>query len=57
MAAAEGRHFALTNYRHALKLACDGKADAVAFTPFNKQAMRLAYPPSDDEIRFSAGVT
>lgn len=54
---AEGGRFALTNYRHALRLACDGHADAVCFTPFNKQAMRLAHPPYDDEISFSAGVT
>jgi 4-hydroxythreonine-4-phosphate dehydrogenase len=56
-AAAQGGHFALTNYRHALRLACDGKVDAVAFTPFNKQAMRLAHPPYDDEISFSLNVT
>jgi 4-hydroxythreonine-4-phosphate dehydrogenase len=56
-AVAEGGRFALTNYRHALKMACDGHADAVCFTPFNKQAMRLAHPPYDDEISFSLGVT
>jgi 4-hydroxythreonine-4-phosphate dehydrogenase len=38
-------------------MACDGHADAVCFTPFNKQAMRLAHPPYDDEISFSLGVT
>jgi 4-hydroxythreonine-4-phosphate dehydrogenase len=56
-ASAEGGRFALTNYRHALTLACEGHADAVCFTPFNKQAMRLAHPPYDDEISFSAAVT
>jgi 4-hydroxythreonine-4-phosphate dehydrogenase len=56
-AVAEGGRFALTNYRHALRRACDGHADAVCFTPFNKQAMRLAHPPYDDEISFSLGVT
>src|SRR6267143_4483028 len=34
----------------------DGKADAVCFTPFNKQAMRLAHPSYEDEIGFTAGV-
>ncbi len=56
VAAREGGRFALTNYRHALRLVADGKADAVCFTPFNKQAMRLAEPTYDDEIGFTAGV-
>lgn len=51
-----GGRFALTNYRHALSLARDRKADAVCFTPFNKKAMRLARPVYDDEIAFSAEV-
>jgi 4-hydroxythreonine-4-phosphate dehydrogenase len=55
-AAAEGGRFALTNYRHALTLARDGRVHVVCFTPFNKNAMRLAHPPYDDEISFSAGV-
>ena len=37
-------------------MAADGKADAVCFTPFNKQAMRLAHPPYEDEIGFTSGV-
>ena len=37
-------------------LARDGRAHAVCFTPFNKNAMRLAHPPYDDEIGFSADV-
>ncbi len=55
-ATAEGGRFALANYRHALTLARDGRAEAVCFTPFNKKAMRLAHPAYDDEISFSAGV-
>ena len=41
---------------HALALVVDGRADAVCFTPFNKQAMRLAEPSYDDEIGFTTGV-
>jgi len=52
----EGGRFALTNYRHALTMARDGKADAVCFTPFNKKAMRLARAEYDDEIAFSAEI-
>ena len=33
-----------------------GDADAVCFTPFNKQAMRLADSSYEDEIGFTAGV-
>ncbi|MCJ9700770.1 MULTISPECIES: 4-hydroxythreonine-4-phosphate dehydrogenase PdxA [unclassified Bradyrhizobium] len=51
-----GGKFALTNYKHALELGRDGRADAVCFTPFNKQAMRLARAEYDDEIAFSAEV-
>ncbi|MBB4367799.1 4-hydroxythreonine-4-phosphate dehydrogenase [Bradyrhizobium sp. cir1] len=51
-----GGKFALTNYRHALELGRDGRVDAVCFTPFNKQAMRLARAEYDDEIAFSAEV-
>ena len=46
----EGGRFALTNFRTALRLAGKGQANAVTFTPFNKHAMRLAYPPYVDEI-------
>jgi 4-hydroxythreonine-4-phosphate dehydrogenase len=56
VAAREGGLSALANYKHALSLACDGKANAVCFTPFNKQAMRLARPSYDDEIAYSAEV-
>lgn len=47
-----GGRFASENFRQALLLAKAGQADAVVFTPFNKKAMRLAYPGYDDEIRF-----
>jgi 4-hydroxythreonine-4-phosphate dehydrogenase len=48
----EGGRFATENFRRALRLAHEGRADAVFFTPFNKKAMRYAYPAYDDEIRF-----
>jgi len=48
----EGGLFATDNFRRALLLAKSGRADGVFFTPFNKKAMRLAYPGYDDEIRF-----
>lgn len=47
-----GGKFATENFRRALRLAAGGGADAVFFTPFNKAAMRFAYPDYDDEIRF-----
>ncbi|UUX49300.1 4-hydroxythreonine-4-phosphate dehydrogenase PdxA [Nisaea acidiphila] len=43
---------ALQNFRTALRLAADGMADAVCFTPFNKQSMRLGDPDYVDEIGF-----
>jgi 4-hydroxythreonine-4-phosphate dehydrogenase len=49
------QQFALENYRYALELARDGRADAVCFTPFNKKAMRLARSSYDDDA-FSAEV-
>ncbi len=52
----EGGAFALENFRQALSMAHQGKADAVCFTPFNKQAMRYVYPGYDDEIRFVSDV-
>ncbi|SCB34275.1 4-hydroxythreonine-4-phosphate dehydrogenase [Bradyrhizobium shewense] len=51
-----GGRFALANYKNALELGRDGHVDAVCFTPFNKQAMRLARAEYDDEIAFSAEV-
>lgn len=47
-----GGKFATENFRRALQFASSGRADAVFFTPFNKAAMRFAYPGYDDEIRF-----
>ncbi len=51
-----GGTFATRNFRAALEFAHAGKADAVCFTPFNKKAMRYAYPGYDDEIRFVSDV-
>jgi len=56
VATKQGGESALGNYRHALRMVADGKAQAVCFTPFNKQAMRMADAGYDDEIRFTAGV-
>ena len=47
-----GGGFAIENFRRALHAAADGKADAVCYTPFNKQAMRLVDPAYDDESNF-----
>ena len=47
-----GGNFATGNFRRALQFAASGRADALFFTPFNKAAMRFAYPGYDDEIRF-----
>lgn len=47
-----GGDFALVNFRVALKMAAAGVADAVAFMPFNKHAMRLAESDYVDEIGF-----
>lgn len=52
----EGGASALENLDTALALAVGGAADAVAFTPFNKAAMRLAYPPYEDEIVYGREV-
>src|SRR5688572_28402295 len=54
VAAKAGGDSAQANYRHALHMAGDGVADAVCFTPFNKQAMRMAEPTYDDEILFTS---
>ena len=56
VAAKTGGESALANYRTALRMVADGKADAVCFTPFNKQAMRMAEPTYDDEILFTSNV-
>ncbi|TBC25409.1 4-hydroxythreonine-4-phosphate dehydrogenase PdxA (plasmid) [Rhizobium ruizarguesonis] len=51
-----GGQFATANFRHALELAMSQQVSAVCFTPFNKKAMRFAYPGYDDEIRFVCDV-
>jgi len=51
-----GGRFATENFRFALHLAYEGRVDGVCFTPFNKKAMRYAYPGYDDEIRFVSDV-
>jgi 4-hydroxythreonine-4-phosphate dehydrogenase len=52
----QGGAFALANYKHALERAKVGEVSAVTFTPFNKQAMRLADASYEDEIGYTAGV-
>lgn len=54
VASREGGSSALANYRKALAMVKAGEAHAACFTPFNKQAMRLAHEHYDDEIRFTA---
>ena len=44
--------FAIENFSRAIRHAQDGRADVVAFTPFNKASMRLAHPTYEDEIVF-----
>jgi len=53
-ASAEGGRAALDNFRRALTLARDGTLDAIVFTPFNKQALRLGGMAFEDELRFAA---
>lgn len=51
-----GGRYALENFKTALAAAVAGVAHAVAFTPFNKSAMRLAHPSYEDEIVFTQEV-
>jgi 4-hydroxythreonine-4-phosphate dehydrogenase len=51
---AEGGRAALDNFRRALARAREGALDAIVFTPFNKQALRLAGMTFEDELRFAA---
>jgi len=46
----------MTNFKRALALAQDGTVDAICFTPFNKQALRLAGNPYEDELQLAADV-
>lgn len=55
-ASAEGGRASLDNFAAALGLARDGLIDAVCFTPFNKQALRLAGNRHEDELRFAVEV-
>lgn len=55
-ASAAGGAFALDNFRIGIDLANRGICDALSFAPFNKYAMRLAYPPYQDEIVFISEV-
>ena len=50
VASKEGGQFAMTNFRTALRLAHQGAADAMTFTPFNKHAMKLGAGHYEDEI-------
>ena len=50
VASREGGRFAMTNFRTALRIAHHGAADAMAFTPFNKAAMKLGAGHYEDEI-------
>lgn len=50
---AAGR-FAMENFRHAIDFAAKGHAEVVAWTPFNKAAMRLAHAAYEDEIVFTS---
>jgi 4-hydroxythreonine-4-phosphate dehydrogenase len=54
VASAAGGRFALENFNACLRLAADGRAGAVCFTPFNKAAMRMAHPSYDDEIGYTS---
>lgn len=53
-ASEKGGAFALSNFKFALSLAKQGKVDAICFTPFNKQALRLAGNPYEDEMQLAA---
>jgi len=51
-ASSAGGAFALENLRVGLQLAHQGIVGGLAFTPFNKSAMRMAHPGYVDEISF-----
>jgi 4-hydroxythreonine-4-phosphate dehydrogenase len=53
-ASATGGAFALANFKFALSLAKQGVVDAICFTPFNKQALRSAGNPYEDEMQLAA---
>jgi 4-hydroxythreonine-4-phosphate dehydrogenase len=49
-----GGRSAIANYAKALDLAKAGVVEAITFTPFNKQAIRLGLPGYEDELVFAA---
>jgi 4-hydroxythreonine-4-phosphate dehydrogenase len=51
-----GGRAALENFTRALELAREGAVDSICFTPFNKQALRMAGNRHEDELRFAAEV-
>jgi 4-hydroxythreonine-4-phosphate dehydrogenase len=53
-ASAAGGAYAMGNFKFALGLAKAGTVDAICFTPFNKQALRLAGNPFEDEMQLAA---
>jgi 4-hydroxythreonine-4-phosphate dehydrogenase len=55
-ASVESGRAALDNFVAALELARNGAVDAICFTPFNKQALRMAGNRHEDELRFAAEV-
>ena len=54
VASPESGGFAMRNFGAALDLAKAGVVDAICFTPFNKQALKLAGNPYLDEIHWAA---
>lgn len=49
---ATGGRSVLDNLSTALRMARDGQVDAITFTPFNKQALKLGGNPFNDELEF-----
>src|SRR5690606_2285285 len=49
-----GGRSAIGNYARALDLAKAGIVEAITFTPFNKQAIRMGLPGYEDELVFAA---
>jgi 4-hydroxythreonine-4-phosphate dehydrogenase len=49
---AAGGKSVLDNLSTALRMARDGQVDAITFTPFNKQALKLGGNPFNDELEF-----
>lgn len=49
---ADGGRSVLQNLATALRMAREGQIDAITFTPFNKQALKLGGNPFNDELEF-----